>query len=86
MNSISFAPHSFGLILACASSDGTVTVCTRREQDGRWDQQQFMAHKGGVNAISWGPDVKVAPVTPSNLPPRPLHHAGALTCPPSSSA
>lgn len=58
VNSISFAPHSFGLILACACSDGTVTVCTRRETDGRWEQQTFAAHKGGVNSISWGPDVK----------------------------
>ncbi len=58
VNSISFAPHSFGLILACACSDGTVTVCTRRETDGRWEQQTFVAHKGGVNSISWGPDVK----------------------------
>ena len=58
VNSISFAPHSFGLILACACSDGTVTVCTRRETDGRWEQETFPAHKGGVNSISWGPDVK----------------------------
>ena len=41
----------------CGASDGTVTVCTLRD-DGHWDKQKLSAHKGGVNAVSWGPDVK----------------------------
>ena len=82
VNGISFAPHSFGLMLACACSDGTVTVCTRREADGRWEQQQFMAHKGGANAISWGPDVKVSSTHPFPPPHTLPLSLSSSSCPP----
>jgi len=57
VNAISWAPHSFGLCLAAASSDGTVSVFTYQD-NGSWDRKNFEAHKGGVNAVSWGPDMK----------------------------
>jgi len=62
MNSVAFAPHSFGLSLACGCSDGTVSICTRNEQSGRFEVQTFMAHAGGVNAVSWGPDIATGSV------------------------
>jgi protein transport protein SEC13 len=55
VNSLAFAPHDFGLILACASSDGHVSVLTYAE--GKWDAQRFPAHQIGVNSISWAPAV-----------------------------
>jgi len=57
MNTLAWAPHTFGLVLALGAADGTVSVLSRK-QDNTWDVQTFMAHKGGVNAVSWGPDVK----------------------------
>jgi WD40 repeat protein len=36
VNSIAFAPHELGLVLACASSDGTVSLLEHKP-DGSWD-------------------------------------------------
>lgn len=36
VNSIAFAPHELGLVLACASSDGSVSVLEHKP-DGSWD-------------------------------------------------
>lgn len=55
INALQWAPHTFGLALAAAAADGTVSVLTRK-QDNTWDVQTFLAHKGGVNSVSWGPD------------------------------
>lgn len=54
VNSIAWAPHEYGLILACASSDGKISVLTAKE-DGTWDHVLFAAHSIGVNAVSWAP-------------------------------
>lgn len=57
VNSISFAPESYGLVVAAASSDGSVCVYSHRE-DQNWDKNRIdVAHVGGVNAVSWGPAV-----------------------------
>lgn len=58
MNSIAWAPHEFGLALACASSDGTVSVLTwhgATDPNAAWQAKRFSAHPLGVNAVSWGP-------------------------------
>ena len=36
MNALAWAPHEHGLALACASSDGSVSVLTHRP-DGSWE-------------------------------------------------
>ncbi|KAJ1550352.1 GTPase-activating protein S13, partial [Nowakowskiella sp. JEL0078] len=58
VNAVTWAPHEYGLILACASSDGRIsvllTICVRLE-DGSWDEQSFNAHTIGCNAVSWAP-------------------------------
>lgn len=54
MNSIAWAPHEYGLMLACGSSDGRVSVLTYKD-DATWDSQVFSAHNIGVNAVSWAP-------------------------------
>jgi protein transport protein SEC13 len=55
VNSIAWAPHEYGLLLACGSSDGKVTVLECKE-DGQWVVSgDFMAHQIGCNAVSWAP-------------------------------
>ncbi|KAL9938251.1 hypothetical protein V8E36_002874 [Tilletia maclaganii] len=54
VNSISWAPQELGATLACASSDGTVSVATFKD-DGSWAAHQVKAHPSGCNAVSWAP-------------------------------
>ena len=54
VNSISWAPHELGPTLACASSDGNVSVLTFHN-DGTWDASMLAAHKLGVTSVSWAP-------------------------------
>jgi len=54
VNSLAWAPHELGAILACASSDGKVSVLSFNN-DGAWDASLFVAHPVGVNSISWAP-------------------------------
>ncbi|KAN0078310.1 WD40-repeat-containing domain protein [Tylopilus felleus] len=54
VNSISWAPHELGAILACASSDGKLSVLTFKD-DGQWVADIFHGHAIGCNAVSWAP-------------------------------
>jgi len=54
VNSVAWAPHEHGLMLACASSDGKVSVHSCGE-DGVWHSSLFQAHGIGVNGVSWAP-------------------------------
>ncbi|KAF8452131.1 protein transporter SEC13 [Boletus edulis BED1] len=54
VNSISWAPHELGAILACASSDGKLSVLTFKD-DGQWVADIFNGHAIGCNAVSWAP-------------------------------
>lgn len=64
VNSVCFAPHEFGLIFACASSDGFVSICTQLS-DGTWDERRVSeskdggahTHPLGANSVSWAPAV-----------------------------
>ena len=53
VNIVSWSPHESGCLLACASSDGQVSVL--EFQEGNWTHQIFQAHGAGVNAVSWAP-------------------------------
>ena len=53
VNIVSWSPHESGCLLACASSDGQVSVL--EFQEGNWAHQIFPAHGAGVNAVSWAP-------------------------------
>ncbi|KAI4164727.1 MAG: hypothetical protein LQ342_001702 [Letrouitia transgressa] len=55
VNIVSWSPHESGCLLACASSDGSVSVLEFME--GNWKHQVFPAHGQGVNAVSWAPAV-----------------------------
>merc|ERR1712000_352668 len=52
VNDVAFCPWEFGLRLACASSDGTVSVLTYGA-DQQWYRTAFQAHAGGANTVSW---------------------------------
>ncbi|KAK1922175.1 putative vesicle budding-related protein [Papiliotrema laurentii] len=56
VNSISWAPYELGPIIACASSDGKISVLSF-QNDGSTDASIFPAHGTGANAVSWAPSV-----------------------------
>ncbi|XP_051549554.1 protein SEC13 homolog isoform X2 [Myxocyprinus asiaticus] len=57
VNSVCWGPYDFGLILACGSSDGAISVLTC-SGDGHWDIKKINnAHTIGCNAVSWAPAV-----------------------------
>jgi protein transport protein SEC13 len=53
VNAVSWAPHEAGCLLACASSDGQVSVLEFR--DNAFEHVTFHAHGQGVNSVSWAP-------------------------------
>lgn len=58
VNLLSWSPHDCGCLLACASSDGTVSVLEfSNDASGKWDSKIFPAHGIGVNAVSWAPSI-----------------------------
>lgn len=63
VNAISWAPHELGATLACASSDGKVSVLTFNE-DGSWSVDMVAAHPGGCTAVSWMPSVSATADAP----------------------
>lgn len=50
---LAWAPHEVGCVLACASSDGNVSVLEFR--DNSWEHKMVWAHGLGANAVSWAP-------------------------------
>ncbi|KAG1800800.1 WD40-repeat-containing domain protein [Suillus plorans] len=54
VNSVSWAPHELGAMLACASSDGKLSVLTFKD-DGQWGADIFNGHAIGCNSVSWAP-------------------------------
>lgn len=55
VNSCAWAPHELGLVLACGSSDGSLSFITCGA-DGSWGAQKVEnAHLMGVTAVSWAP-------------------------------
>lgn len=58
VNSVSWAPHEWGLLLACGSSDGSISIIWTTG-DGNWESKKIMnAHAIGVNAVSWAPAIQ----------------------------
>jgi len=55
VNDVEFCPWELGLRLACASSDGTVSVLTYVAQEAQWRRAAFAANAGGSQAVSWAP-------------------------------
>lgn len=56
VNSIAWAPMEYGLILACGSSDGSISFATYNTETDSWDSKKVSnAHTVGCNAVSWCP-------------------------------
>ncbi|KAI9220515.1 protein transporter sec-13 [Blastocladiella britannica] len=56
VNSIAWAPYEYGLVLACGSSDGNVSLLSYDDDTQKWeDSVQFAANSIGVNAVAWAP-------------------------------
>jgi protein transport protein SEC13 len=71
VNMVCWAPHECGCILACASSDGSVSIHEFQEGQ-KWDHKVFPAHAIGVNAVSWAPSSRPGSIVsttpgPANL-------------------
>lgn len=58
VNDIEFCPWEHGLRLACASSDGTVSVLTYVHTEAQWRRTAFQAHAGGAQTVTWAPLVQ----------------------------
>jgi protein transport protein SEC13 len=41
VNSVSWAPHEFGLMIACGSSDGSVSILSN-SGSGHWDAKKIV--------------------------------------------
>ena len=61
VNGIAWAPHEFGLQLACASSDGSVSVLTHLD-DNSWHAARLADSPVGCNAVAWAPAAHVGGV------------------------
>lgn len=57
VNSVHWAPYEHGLILACGSSDGSISILKYVSETNSWDMEKItIAHHIGCNAVSWSPD------------------------------
>jgi len=80
INSCAWAPHELGLSLACASSDGSLSVLTC-SPEGAWSAAKIeRAHLLGCTAVSWAPATPpgslVAPGSAGGAPVRSLASCG----------
>ena len=58
VNSVSFCPEEYGLILICGSSDGNVSIHEYKSNiifilDDNWNTAVLPAHKFGVTSLVW---------------------------------
>ncbi|TDL23374.1 WD40 repeat-like protein [Rickenella mellea] len=80
VNSVCWAPHELGAIVACASSDGKLSVLTFKN-DGTWGADIFNGHAIGCNAVSWAPaTIPGSLITPhqTSLPGQPAQSPAAV--------
>lgn len=76
VNSVSFCPPEYGLMVAAASSDGRVSVLTH-QPDNSWSADYILDNPLGVNSVSWAPvgayydESLMDPATGAAAPPSP---------------
>lgn len=66
INSISWAPHELGLLLAAASSDGKIIIIEYKNDT--WSQISFINDTLGCNAVSWAPFTALGSQTTEGYP------------------
>jgi len=58
VNSVCWAPVEYGLMLACGSSDGSVSILASPAADSNWEAKKIQnAHAIGCNSVSWCPSI-----------------------------
>lgn len=58
VNSVQWAPPEHGLMLACGSSDGSISILTYQSEINNWEAKKIPnAHTIGCNAVSWCPAI-----------------------------
>lgn len=60
VNSVTFAPQEYGLILLCGSTDGTVSL--HEYKNDNWHTHKIQAHSFGVTSVTWGPYLEGSPL------------------------
>jgi protein transport protein SEC13 len=55
INSVQFCPHEYGLHVACASSDGRVSILSHDTANDDWIVEYIQDTPLGVNSVSWAP-------------------------------
>ena len=58
MNQVEFADSEYGLVIAAASSDGSVVLIYYDEASKQWSTDQFEAHHLGCTSLSFVPYIK----------------------------
>lgn len=62
VNSIAWGPHEYGLVLACGSSDASISVLINTADSTVWEAKKIPnAHTIGCNAVSWAPATSPLP-------------------------
>lgn len=62
VNSIAWGPHEYGLVLACGSSDASISILTNTADSTVWEAKKIPnAHTIGCNAVSWAPATSPLP-------------------------
>ncbi|KAJ8672980.1 hypothetical protein QAD02_004241 [Eretmocerus hayati] len=77
VNTVSWAPDDFGLILACGSADGSISFLINNGET--WETKKIQnAHTIGCNAVSWCParEPTFDPVTQQKVQVKRLASAG----------
>lgn len=77
VNTVAWAPHEFGLVLACGSADGSISILINTGDN--WETQKIQnAHTIGCNAVSWCTAVEPAfdPISQQKTPVKRLASAG----------
>lgn len=55
VNTVAWAPCEFGLVFACGSSDGSISIVSM-SGDGNWQARKIeQAHPTGCTSVSWAP-------------------------------
>lgn len=69
VNSVAWGPHEYGLVLACGSSDASISILTNTADSTVWEAKKIPnAHTIGCNAVSWAPATSPLPgIDASNL-------------------
>lgn len=74
VNTVAWAPAEFGLIFACGSSDGAISIVSL-SGDGNWTARKIEnAHSTGCTSVSWAPYFPVDSEAVSQQTAQQQHH------------